>query len=310
MKRFLAAIVSPILLFSLADQSSAQWVDVGPGYVRAPFVRVYRTPGGINVQAPFVNIYRGRPIYEPQPAQTYSYPSSSGGVIRQVAPSTQSLSTMDWQSLRGAVRLAASQLVQDLNRQPNATAWKSHLQVTAIHELVTTSDQPPEEATVEPLGRILAKYSSLRANPGFDTITSLASFRRLHAALDEYLTPPWTRQLRRLADSSRQLDQELNRLRNSADWQQYLALPPSVVSASGSDLPPAERPPAQEIVTFDELQKVRERFDAVNRNVKYQVIASLPAFRSTQEILALMLTEPEPPQVDAEELPPPLPETP
>ena len=86
------------------------------------------------------------------------------------------------------------------------------------------------------------------------------------------------------------------------------ALPPSVASAPASDLPPTEQAPAAEGVPYDELQKIRERFDSVSKNVEYQVIASLPAFRTTQDILSRMLIEPEPPQVDAEELSPPVPE--
>jgi hypothetical protein len=128
--------------------------------------------------------------------------------------------------------------------------------------------------------------------------------------LDEYLTPPSTRHLRRLAESSRQLHQDLARLQNGAGWQQYLALPPSVVSATETDLPPTRQAPDPEVAPLGELQKIRERFDAVSKNAEYHVIASLPTFRSTHENLSLILGDREPTPIEPEKLPEPQPEKP
>ena len=91
---------------------------------------------------------------------------------------------------------------------------------------------------------------------------------------------PEQRQRRQLFFAARDLNRSLERLPTGAGWQQYLMLAPGMPlsedKAQAVDTPP----------TADDLQQPLTRFDAVNQNSEYAVIAALPAFKTTYERLA------------------------
>ena len=84
--------------------------------------------------------------------------------------------------------------------------------------------------------------------------------------------------LQQLAKSSRELDRSLDRFSNGDSWKTYLALPSEVFDSARANAP-----------SIDALHRALARFDAVNRNPDYQMIAELPAFQVTHEQLARCL---------------------
>src|SRR5580704_14853487 len=91
----------------------AQLVQVAPGYVKAPFVRVYSNPDGSSyVRAPFVSVF--------SPGYRTGYGVPSG-------PTSSELAKMDWRSLAQVIRASAAQLDLDLNQIPSGATWRSRL---------------------------------------------------------------------------------------------------------------------------------------------------------------------------------------
>jgi hypothetical protein len=105
------AVVASVWV-SATSLTQAQIVQVSPGYVRAPFVRVYTGPGGTQVRAPFVDVqapgYRGRRFVE-QPA----------------VPSAGDLAQLDWANLRLAIRELSIYLDSQLSTLTTGDTWPS-----------------------------------------------------------------------------------------------------------------------------------------------------------------------------------------
>ena len=133
MRRLLPAFVISMIVWHCAGVlTQAQLVQVGPGFVKAPFVRVYHDPsGGSHVRAPFVDVYTPGMRVAP--------------VIRNAPPDIE-LSRMDWRSLDRAVQDWSSRLDTDLNGIPSGEFWKSSLKIKDIARLVPSDrDGPPPE---------------------------------------------------------------------------------------------------------------------------------------------------------------------
>jgi hypothetical protein len=77
MRAFAKSLMWSLVLLFLPAIAQAQMVEVERGYVRAPFVRVYRTPdGGTRVRAPFVDVFSDGPRNRPSPRGSYELPPS------------------------------------------------------------------------------------------------------------------------------------------------------------------------------------------------------------------------------------------
>ena len=177
------------ILFHLsffAAKCSAQLVVVRPGYVKAPFVRVYRNPDGSTyVRAPFVRVHS--PVRQPQ----------SHYVPRELQSLAADLAEMSWQSLRHVLRQSSADLDAELSRFPTGKVWRRHFMAHAVLDLVPPQgDYPPSDDERTQLIEILTMFDQAHENSDLRAITSLVSFRVLHAAIGEFVSRPEPRMLR------------------------------------------------------------------------------------------------------------------
>lgn len=288
----LAALAFGLYFFSGVAQG--QLVQVGPGYVRAPFVRVYTNPGagGTYVRAPFVEVYGNGPRI-------------GRFAERPVPPTPEELSQYDWRALRLTIRELSKYLDSQLSGLSTGDQWKVHLKTAEIRALVRDDNGPPDEQTAEQLTKILAAYEATGENPAYRSVTGLDGFRGMNDALIEFFAPPDVRLRKQLFFISADLNQSLTNIGAEAAWQRLLALP------EGLAIAPDAAPQDAAAVDTAEVSKTLSRFDAIARNSEYQAIAGIPAFRAVQERLSdyLALSGPTPaaPRVGAEELPAPRP---
>src|SRR5690242_4020923 len=105
MKRpFLRVVVLAICALVLPATGQAQLVQVGPGFVKAPFVRVYWCPdGSTRVRAPFVD------VVSPGFRRVSWVPNNSSATPND-------LSEMDWRELRASLHRLAANLDAELDR--------------------------------------------------------------------------------------------------------------------------------------------------------------------------------------------------
>ena len=294
MKRLLfRATAATVLLHCLSAIGQAQLVQVGPGYVKAPFVRVYGRPDGSRyVRAPFVRVftpgyYRGD-WAAPQPL-----------------PTAQQLADMDWRELRASIRELVAQLDAQLATWPAGDFWKAQLKTAEVRAVAQGRDGRPAAGAHAQLQDILHAFAATNDTPTLSAIAGLPTFRVLHVALVEFSMPPEERLRRQLSTSAKELHNSLDRISTGRGWQKYLALPEGMAASQGSDRPSA--------ASFDleALAAALDRFDSVSQDDEYRMIADLPAFRSTHQRLAAYLALRRDPAAgalpSAEELPVPRP---
>jgi hypothetical protein len=288
MHRALFYLTMPVLFWhSLSLVSQAQLVQVAPGYVKAPFVRVYRYPdGGSYVRAPFVSVY------------SPGYRRGHGGHGLPTAADFQQLS---WRSLSQAIGELSGQLDSDLGHFPSGKAWRAQLKTAEIAALVSKQlDAPPPEDVRRQLQEILKIHDDASSAAEFSEMANLPSFRILQLALAEYLTSPEQRLRRQLFFAARELHRSLDHISTGAGWQQYLMLSP------GMTLSESKAEETEPVVHPADFTEALTRFDSVDQNADYRVIAAMPAFKATRERLAAYLGQsPRPSAKRPEELPAP-----
>lgn len=309
----------------LSGVAVAQLVEVGPGYVRAPFVRVYTGPGGrTRVQAPFVDVdtpgYRLRRPYFATPAGRVlprpPLPFDNSGGLANAADRTESMS---WKQLREAVREASAQLELELNRfGTTAAGWRKYLHTDQLRRLEAYDDLPPDQAEGQRLSRILKAFQTTSQTPSFGAIAALNSFHIAHGALTELLSPPLERQARLLTANARQLEQDLLQMAGGNQWRTYLALPVGLLATNGSPESGVIRPPDQgpdPAANIEDLDATLVRFDTVSRDPTYRQIAELASFQQTLRhlntyaaIVSTRDTHDKDRDASLEELPPPVPQ--
>lgn len=285
--RSLTALTLVLLCFPAVGQS--QIVEVESGRVRAPFVRVYRTPdGGTRVRAPFVDVLtegsRGsRSASGPHDLPPGQFNEGQAPIPANAtnAPTEIDLTEADWQSLRTIVRASEAELESQLDHYRDAERWKARLHVGDLRQTLTAeSNRPPVGDTRDRLQVVLNAYDHASTNAAFRPLTRLSEFQAVHSALRELLRSPLERQRGRLAAASLDLDEVLARVQNGSSWAEYLRLPESVFSPNqaAADVP------------ANELSDVLDRFESVNADRRYSVIAALPAFRVTHRHLAAYIS--------------------
>lgn len=179
------------LILFLPAAVSAQIVQIGPGYVRAPFVRVFRTPGGgTQVRAPFVDVHSPPHRYHRRPA----------GPVGRIAPQPalnppppiddDGLGGTQLQRQRGEVFRAAVQLEQSLERLQHGERWADYL---SLPQSFATPVEPEGDssavaaAEAQDLRVLLARFDRLRSNRRYRAITRLTAFDTTRRAMQAYL---------------------------------------------------------------------------------------------------------------------------
>ena len=263
-RSFVYLIVS---IFTAVPWSSAchgQLVRVAPGYVKAPFVRVYSYPDGSSyVRAPFVSAF--------SPGYRTGY-----GVPR--GPTSSELAEMDWRLLGQAIRASAAQLDIDLKQIRSGATWRSRLKIAELTPLLPPeSDQSPSDDVRQQLQEILRIYGELDSSRESKSVSNLRSFQVLQQALAEYITPPVQRLRRQLYFNAGQLNRALERFATGAGWQNYLML------STGLLLSPDHARSSDSVHSVADYEKVLARFESVGQNPDYGVISDLPEFNATRQ---------------------------
>jgi hypothetical protein len=298
------AVVALVLAALCCGRAAAQLVIVQPGFVKAPFVRVYTAPDGSSfVRAPFVGIYSPGPIHH-----FHHYHEHFGH--QHFGPTPQELAEFDAWTLRRVTREAAGRLDAQLSRFPTGDVWRRHFQTRELAALpfeARSAAQGGGAAVEDDRGRIsamLATYDAAASSVDLRDVAGLDSFRVLHAALRELALPPEPRLRRQLAASARYLDRALGGLRTGESWQRYLALPEGVFAA-GKSLDPAE---LAALPDAESLAKVHQRFESVNSKDEYRGLTRMSDFQQTRRRLAQYVElrkSPATPDATPEELPRP-----
>ena len=268
--------------------SFAQLVQIGPGYVKAPFVRVYTDEyGGTHVRAPFTSVYS--PGYRNVvPPEGYYFDSTQRArrfgspLATRSNPLGLRAADMNWQSLRRLAREGVAELNQELSRQRALQSWQDYLQTAAIGELVAADrNEPPPEEVRQQLEEILKSYDATLNTNNLRSIHGRPGFRKVHAALTALVVPPLAHQRRLVAASAIELRRELATMgSNGESWVSHLQLSAPIFADEAYD-PGSDRAD----VEHEQLAEIISRFDAVSATPQYAVISELAGFRATYENL-------------------------
>jgi hypothetical protein len=330
----LATAVVAFVGLSFGDSAIAQLIQIGPSgdvRVRAPFTRVYVGPNGeTSVRAPFTSVDTpGRYPRELRYVIPYfpyaiddgyydgrrtSRPRDDRYVEAQSRPPTpEELAAMDWASVGAVIRTAALRLSAVLDQRSNGAHWKNELQLARLVALVPEANEPPDPETVVLLSEIAGAHEAIASDRDFRRLGRLEDFDVLEAALVEYLSPPLDRTRRQLIGYSELLQERVARFSTGAQWQAHLKLPLEPMP-EGYD--PALAPPPDAAARFERertaLVKTVARYESVATDARYKIIADLPEFQATHDLLVAYVTmlpqappAVEPPEGPVEVLPPP-----
>ena len=170
------AVSCSLLLLPLltAGTSDAQVVRVGPGYVKAPFVRVHRNPDGSTyVRAPFTEVQRPGSA---DPTDPRGYRRRDRFAPPQPAVDPQQQLAVAWMNLQYA-----------LQRVNNGTAWRDYLR---LPQELLVAGPVPRSIDARPLEDRLAtclhRYDQTSVNPEYWMIAGLPAFQQLHQQLRQY----------------------------------------------------------------------------------------------------------------------------
>jgi len=172
-----------VIALFLSASAVGQLVQVGPGFVRAPFVRIQKGhDGSTHVQAPFVNVhtYAG-----PQMGPGSHVPRTSRGRFEYQQPFGTSRA-----QFRPDPAAACDSLAYQLSRYPTGAYWTSQMQLAWIRHTAPTlvpGRLTPEAA--EQVAQITSEFDRIAQVPELAIISRLGSFRVVHDWLRELANP-------------------------------------------------------------------------------------------------------------------------
>ncbi len=176
-----------------AGVAEGQLVQVAPGYVKAPFVRIYRTPHGTSVRAPFTRVEGGAPVYGHYYQQrTYGQPYEEpqvdhSGDFENSIDEVAELSLLERQ--RRLIAKSARQLERDLARFRSGDHWQTILQLPpefVSGAVMASGAEVQVEAAV--VKSALENFEIVASDPQSRKIAGLRSFRTTHRLLREYVS--------------------------------------------------------------------------------------------------------------------------
>ena len=185
--------------------AEAQIVQIGPGYIRAPYVRIYRSPSGTAVRAPYTRVDVGGRVNVRTPGRrVYVDPYGTQRIVtpRQTT-SDSSILSADLPMVERQRRLLASSVQRldgDLGRLRGGGDWQTYLRMpTGVSSATRVSGsnefmQPDPQA----VDAVLSKFDFVVSREDYRKIYQLSSFRSTHRLLREYvvlLSLPTTNEL-------------------------------------------------------------------------------------------------------------------
>ena len=180
--------------------------------------------------------------------------------------------------LRELAHAAIQDLQRSLARLNTGPTWRGYLQLDELDRHVAERDEG--DVTNEVLEKIRGlgnRYDQVSTEPKYQRIHSPWGFRVLHALLPELSRDPMERRRTQLASEASTLKKSLGTIRQGTGWNEYLQLDDlERISSDSGEL----RPEDQEL-----LKAIKERFEEVERNRKYEKIAGLFGFKTTRDSL-------------------------
>ncbi|MGB6041954.1 MAG: hypothetical protein WBF93_02245 [Pirellulales bacterium] len=207
MRKISVAIFALSVSIAATETTEAQIVQVEPGYIRAPFVRVYRTPdGGRRVQAPFTDVYSpGHRNFNDPDARHFNQqqadPNRPPRAADQRAGTPPRVPSNSQDELRRRLAAASVQLDQDLAGMEGGSDWQEYLKLPAdIYAGLQRNEPTPIELDLKPgyFENALARYDKVSQDQQYSMITELQSYQDAYQHLINYyeslttnkLTPP------------------------------------------------------------------------------------------------------------------------
>ncbi len=297
---FCRVLVVALAMTVSGGVARSQLVVVRPGFVKAPFVRVYKNPDGSSyVRAPFVSIgsapprfWRGAPMGQPT-------------VARRVRVD---MGAADWRQLRRLVRDVLPEVNAGFQRTAGGTDWRVRLGFDELSEMVAfDGNSPLTPVERAEMSRRWPAYEQMGSDANVTSIVTQPGFRQLTAALRELLEPPVERLRRQALEGGQLLMAHLGEMLNGDGWQEYLAFPSARKGAPReNDAPGVDRA---------DWSRLLERFEQTALNPDYGVIVQMDEFQSAHRRVALLVSWlRNPPESSVapmiEELPPGQPELP
>ena len=255
---------------------TAQLVQVGPGYVKAPFVRVYTNPDGrTHVRAPFVSVNSpSRQYFVPRYHEFAPQNAVRYGDAHADSAGTSSFRELDWSELRKLARASLAQLEANLQ-----SSWHKYLNFELLTTIVEDDINVPfDEHQITELNEVLSRFEATLNTPNLTHVTRAAGFHDLHGALVELSSTPLQRKKRQLVGAKRQLDADLARINAPGSWRDYLQLP-IVDRSEMSDIPEAPNVKDDDLAP---LEATMQRYDQTAADERFQAIADLEGFQSTR----------------------------
>lgn len=164
-------------LLTLGESAAAQLVIVRPGYVQAPFVRVYRDPfGGAHVRAPFVQVDRPGYYFGPPRRMQYEAPLPARPDFAPPANTPE-----------GQLFDAMAAFQQSLARFDTGATWTAYFALDAggalsPKRLADLSGQPTPD-----LVAMLDRFDTIADDEAFEAIARLSAFEQARNALASYV---------------------------------------------------------------------------------------------------------------------------
>lgn len=213
----------------------------------------------------------------------YYYPRTYSAPRRETArfvdappvPSSSQLARMPREDLIQLLQAGAEELNDELTDLSTGDGWARHLHLQSLSDLSGSH-------TDSELAEITALFNSTAEKPEFEMIASLWGFRTVHGVLVELMVPPASRHRRQLEETTEWLSHSLSKLTTGKGWKEHLKLAAleETLSTAG------EEGSLSDAAIRDSLLAILTTFDRVRDDASFKVIADLPAFQVTHEIMA------------------------
>ncbi|MBL7041921.1 MAG: hypothetical protein ISR77_25030 [Pirellulaceae bacterium] len=204
--------------------------------------------------------------------------SSASRPSQPPVPTADQVARLSDAQLRELADAAIQDLQRSLARLNTGPTWTDYLQLEELDRHVAERDAG--DVTDEVLEKIRGlgnRYDQVSTEPKYQRIHRLWGFHVLHALLPELSRDPMERRRTQLASEASTLKKSLGTIRQGTGWNEYLQLDDlERISSDSGEL----RPEDQEL-----LKAIKERFEEVERNRKYEKIAGLFGFKTTRDSL-------------------------
>ncbi|MGY8770499.1 MAG: hypothetical protein ACKVH8_18955 [Pirellulales bacterium] len=250
------------------QQAVAAQPNVPPGLSAEEILRLIFPPETVYPNDP---PRRARPAIRPenQPRQ-------------RVVPSSQSVSQMTMLEQRSLLRQSLTQLDEELTKLPKGSDWKDYLQIEHLgHSLWCQKFPDTDLASREDLTEILQRVNLVKQNSKYTKISNLWGFQIAEVVLPWYAQSAVEKQQHQLSVHASSLNQSLSRLKTGPSWKRHLRADEVMRLATQDE----ELSQSEETL----LREIHQRYQQVEQDEQYRVIALKPGFSKTNSTLCQLV---------------------